>query len=195
VSVGNGAAGGLVGNGTNVSMSYATGSVTGSDGAAVGGLAGVAEHVDQSYATGAVIGGSSGAWAGGFVGTGSIITNSYSTGPVRVGSLKSDVGGFAGVGQGIKASYSLGQVNAAGGSAVGGFVGKSVGRGNQEDYWDTETSGQVQGCGRGGNCSGLTGLTTAELKSGLPAGFDSKVWGQDLNTNGGFPYLLTLPPN
>ncbi len=41
---------------------------------------------------------------------------------------------------------------------------------------------------------GITGLTDAQLKSALPAGFDPNVWGQNPNINNGWPYLLANPP-
>ena len=43
-------------------------------------------------------------------------------------------------------------------------------------------------------CVVLTGLTDAQLKSGLPAGFDPAVWGQSAGINNGYPYLLSNPP-
>ncbi|HEX3652639.1 MAG TPA: hypothetical protein VHU18_07440 [Rhizomicrobium sp.] len=188
-------AGGLVGNGANIILSSATGSVTGGDSASVGGLAGVGEYIYQSYATGAVVVGNNNARVGGLAGDGEGISNSYATGSVTGGSHKGEIGGFAGEAFMITQSYSIGAVGGGGGSAVGGFIGKSGGRGNQQDYWNVETSGTSQGCGRGGDCSGLIGLTSDQLRSQLPAGFDPKIWGQDANINGGFPYLLALPPN
>ena len=56
-----------------------------------------------------------------------------------------------------------------------------------DSYWDTQTSGQT-------TSAGGTGLTTAQLESGLPAGFDSTVWGSNRRINHGYPYLLALPP-
>jgi hypothetical protein len=45
------------------------------------------------------------------------------------------------------------------------------------------------------SCSaGVTGLTDAQLKSDLPAGFDPAIWGQDAAVNNGWPYLLANPP-
>ena len=43
-------------------------------------------------------------------------------------------------------------------------------------------------------CLGAVGLTTEQFQSGLPAGFDPNVWAEDSGINGGFPYLITLPP-
>ena len=60
------------------------------------------------------------------------------------------------------------------------------------DYWDIDTSGAASGCSY--DCSGVTGLTTAQFQSGLPAGFDPAVWAQSPGINNGFPYLLANPP-
>jgi hypothetical protein len=49
------------------------------------------------------------------------------------------------------------------------------------------------GCSAG-DCSGVSGLTNAQLKSGLPDGFDPKIWGQSSGINKGYPYLLANPP-
>jgi hypothetical protein len=64
-------------------------------------------------------------------------------------------------------------------------------------YWDTTTSGITnpsQGAGTPANDPGITGLTTDQLQSGLPAGFDPSVWGESANINNGMPYLLANPP-
>jgi len=41
---------------------------------------------------------------------------------------------------------------------------------------------------------GITGLTDAQLKSGLPTGFDPSVWAQSPSINNGYPYLIANPP-
>ena len=51
-----------------------------------------------------------------------------------------------------------------------------------------------QGAGNIKNDSGITGLTDAQLKSRLPAGFDPAIWGQRKKVNNGYPYLLANPP-
>jgi hypothetical protein len=51
-----------------------------------------------------------------------------------------------------------------------------------------------EGAGTPRNDPGITGLTDAQLKSALPAGFDPNVWGQSPNINNGWPYLLANPP-
>jgi hypothetical protein len=61
------------------------------------------------------------------------------------------------------------------------------------DYWDITTSGTTVGVGRG-NAEGITGLTTTQLKAGLPAGFDPKIWAEDRKINHGLPYLIANPP-
>ncbi len=34
----------------------------------------------------------------------------------------------------------------------------------------------------------------AHFNASLPSGFDSSIWGSNPSINGGFPYLLALPP-
>jgi hypothetical protein len=40
----------------------------------------------------------------------------------------------------------------------------------------------------------MVGLSAAQFQSGLPAGLDPTIWGENARINGGFPYLLALPP-
>ena len=184
------AAGGLAGTGSNISLSYATGSVTGIQGA--GGLVAGGDHIDQCYATGAVVGADKSA-AGGLAGGGSFITNSYATGAVQSGSGRQvKVGGLTGSGSFVSTSYSAGSVAGGGDSEVGGFMGEGH-KNSFQDYWDVDTSGTSQACGAG-NCAGVSGLTTDQLQSGLPAGFDPKIWAEAPEINGGLPYLRANPP-
>jgi hypothetical protein len=83
-------------------------------------------------------------------------------------------------------------VGGSNGSKVGGFAGllESVA---SSDYWNTTTSGTDQGTGSG-NVSGITGLTSQQLQSGLPLGFDPSIWAEDKKINNGFPYLINNPP-
>ncbi len=187
---GGSATGGLVGSGSNIDQSYARGPVSGNH--AVGGLTGVGSQIDQCYATGTVTGGDD-TWVGGLIGAGDHISNSYATGQVQAGH-KSSIGGLVGYGDTINDSYSTGAATSKGRSRIGGFVGKNIGHQSAEDYWDLDTSEISVGCGKG-DCSGVTGLTTQEFQSGLPSGFPLKIWGQDVSINGGFPYLLAIPPN
>ena len=64
-------------------------------------------------------------------------------------------------------------------------------------YWDLDTSGvsdHAEGAGNIPNDPGITGLTDAQLKSGLPHSFDPKIWGSNPNINDGYPYLRANPP-
>jgi hypothetical protein len=80
------------------------------------------------------------------------------------------------------------------GSAVGGFIGRAQDDDDFEfDYWDVDTSGTSQGCAVGG-CPNVNGISDAQLKSGLPAGFDKNIWAQDPGINNGYPYLIANPP-
>jgi hypothetical protein len=156
--------------------------------------------IDQSFATGAVDAGSGErrlgvfANAAGFVSESSgTITNSYSTGSVTAG-VRAFAAGFAGdTDQGgvIRRSYSSGAVlkNGRLGSQAG-FVGGTAN--GHDNYWDTDTSGAATGCG--GDCSGVTGLTTAQFQSGLPKGFHPNIWAENPAINNGLPYLIANPP-
>ena len=44
------------------------------------------------------------------------------------------------------------------------------------------------------NDQGITGLTTEQFKSGLPAGFSTAIWKEKAKIDGGFPYLIADPP-
>ncbi|MGC2400439.1 MAG: hypothetical protein WA510_11670 [Acidobacteriaceae bacterium] len=160
--------GGLVGENESpgvIMLSFATASIYGcSEGGLVGDNSG---NVTQSYATGSVSGS---CWAGEFAGSNSgTMSQCYATGAVSGGTT---LGGFVGADYSVPGSISNG-------------------------YWDTDTSGITnlsQGAGNVANDPGITGLTTAEFQSGLPAGFDPAVWGENSSINGGLPYLLNNPP-
>lgn len=208
-----GDAGGLVGfnNGGSVSNSFASGGATTGDGSSsaadAGGLVGANEtdgvyvaSITQSYATGNVKGGPA-SWIGGLLGTNqanAVVSNTYATGSVT-GDIDAYVGGTVGyyISGSISNSYSTGQVTA--GQYVGGAIGRDhAGPGGLSDlYWDTQTSGTTLGIGHSdsGSNAGVNGLTTAQFESGLPTGFDSSIWAESGDINGGFPYLLTLPPS
>jgi len=185
-------------------------------GAAGGGLAGSAEAITLSRAYGTV----SGVTAGGLVGYGSSgmitqsfasvdvtfrntgggligisqanqIVQSYSTGSVESkGSQSQSVGGFAGWGVPIEVSeaYAVGRVKGKDTEAAGGFMGRCDNSTVSSSYWDVTTTRRHHD-----RCD-ATGLTDAQMKSGLPAGFDPNVWGQNPNINNGWPYLLANPP-
>lgn len=167
----------------------------GRDDEAVGGLVGinVAADINNSQATGTVRGGT---YVGGLVGYNlrGAINESFATGTVN-GSYAE--GGLVGYNDGsdgtavINESYSTGAVS--GSLSVGGFVGINQYAEIATCYWDTTTSGTDDGIG-GGNISGLTGLTSKQLRSGLPPGFDPNIWVEKSKINNGFPYLIADPP-
>jgi hypothetical protein len=173
--------------------------------AVIGGLVGQSGGtgtIQQSYATGAVS--STAAYSGGLVGiNGGAIDNCYAEGNLTVSGSSSYVGGlvgFAGPNSSTNDSYSTGSPNAQGSNEyVGGFLGfdDNGSAGLSDDYWDTTTSGisnLSQGVGNVANDPGVTGETTAQLQSGLPAGFDPTIWAEDSNINNGLPYLIANPP-
>jgi hypothetical protein len=98
----------------------------------------------------------------------------------------------------ISESYSTTKVFDNGERYIGGLVGYDrIGPHVEKSYWDMDTSGITdpgQGAGTPRDDPGITGLTDAQLKSGLPAGFDPNVWGQSASINNGWPYLLANPP-
>jgi hypothetical protein len=89
-------------------------------------------------------------------------------------------------------SYAAGPVGPVSGCSAG-FSFQQVDATDNQDYWDVTTTGQQYG-GCGEDYPGVTGLTDAQLKLALPAGFDPTVWGQDPSINNGWPYLLANPP-
>ncbi|HEY1613387.1 MAG TPA: hypothetical protein VGF97_06830 [Rhizomicrobium sp.] len=196
--------GGLAGsNAGTVQYSYSTGNVSAADNSDVGGLIGVnSGMVEQSFASGTISGGD--APIGGFAGVnyGGTLLGCYALGSVN-GQDGASAGGFLGSNSNngkISEAYSIGNVSNAGGGYTGGFLGfDDTSAGNiHSAYWDTDTSGinnQDQGAGNIPNDPGITGLTSAQLQTGLPRGFKKKVWSEDVNINDGFPYLLALPPN
>ena len=170
----------------------------------VGGLIGEnAMQIIKSFSSAMVIATSlhSGVYAGGLVGLndsgGGAISLSYATGSVAgtsgVGSA-AEVGGLVGANGGmganagvISTSYATGSVTATNilnFFYLGGLVGASASGIATNSYWDTQTTGQLTSSGGG------TGLTTAQLKAGLPNGFDPTVWGISATINNGYPYLL-----
>ncbi|HEX4158128.1 MAG TPA: GLUG motif-containing protein [Rhizomicrobium sp.] len=165
--------GGLVGYNFNgsITQSYADCVVSSGDDGGLGGLVGSnAGPITQSYSMGSVAGGD-GTWVGGLTGANGMITQAYSTTALK----------------------DLGHKN----HDAGGLIGVDKAGGNSSDYWDTSTSRIKklnEGAGTPKNDPGITGLTTEQLQSGLPSGFDPKVWAEDPKINGGFPYLINNPP-
>ncbi|SRR5579862_112155 len=164
-----------------ISNSYATGSVSAGDNSSVGGLVGesVGNEFSNTYATGSVTGGND-SFVGGFVGT-----NMNPSPPQSIATILS--------------SYSTGAVSGGTSATVGGFMGSdTAGTVSTDAYWNLDTSGvsdPSRGAGNIANDPGITGLTTTQFTSGLPAGFDPSVWKQNATINGGYPYLAGQPPN
>ena len=187
--VGDQEVGGLVGfNFGTISNSYVTGHVSGySD---VGGLIGYngAGTVLGSYSSATVASSTTGFQtdAGGLVGYNDVATvnNSYATGAVN-GRF---AGGLIGTNNSstVTNSYSTGPVT--GGiynNDLGGLIGYEIQTNIvTNSYWDITTSGQAYSAGG-------TGLTTAQLAAGLPAGFSPTVWSNSGNQT--TPYLLSNP--
>uniref|UniRef100_UPI0035CB8655 beta strand repeat-containing protein n=1 Tax=uncultured Methylobacterium sp. TaxID=157278 RepID=UPI0035CB8655 len=127
--------GGLAGrNGSAVTLSYATGAVSGGSGSTnVGGLVGLnGGTLTQTYATGAVSSGSGSTNVGGLVGRNDTptITQAYATGGVSGGSGSNYVGGLVGYNSLgiITEAYATGAVS--GSNSVGGLVGYNEGNGD-----------------------------------------------------------------
>ena len=157
--------------------------------------------IEESFATGLITGSGQESSIGGVVGinsgdgseTGTII-NSYATGDVH-GHKQTTVGGVAGYNPGssiIDTTYSTGAVKGQEAGYIGGFAGANEST-IVNSYWDTTTSGTTQGVGSG-NDTGVTGLTTAQLQSGLPTGFDPAIWAESPSINNALPYLIANPP-
>lgn len=192
-----------------ITRSYATGTLRfpstpdGFGSVNLGGLVGSNNSlIEQSFATGDMYaGGLTAIWGtipnGGLVAANSgTISQSYATGSVFSGhGIYSPSGAglvgrnYPGTGSGlITQSYSIGLIDGvytAGLILVPGSIPVTF------SYWDIQSSNQPE------SGAGI-GLTTAQLTSGLPAGFDSNVWGHDSNYNNGYPYLLwerAVPPD
>jgi hypothetical protein len=168
---------------------------------AAGGLAGLTDGgtIDQSFAR---VKASGIAFSGGLVasnnnGSTSII-NSYALGTVKVSSEPNpgDVGGISGgVGSGnFQSTYSAATAEGGDSQTRGGFIGYlNFDETFSNCYWDTTRS--KKGIGNDNSAPGLTGLTSKQLKSGLPAGFDPTIWAENANINDGLPYLTNNPPS
>jgi hypothetical protein len=178
----------------------------------VGGLVGLAAStnpfngniavIDQSYSTGPVTGGV-GSYLGGLVGVfghDTVITRSYSTSQAgAAGGDQAYVGGLVGLNLSgsISASYASGVVNGGLSGIAGGVAGtmdanwRGTSVVSTSTYWDTQATGQSAAVGQpnGFDTSGLTGKSTADLKSTLPTGFSSSDWAISASVNSGYPYL------
>lgn len=200
---GNNSVGGLLGrleNGSEVSNSNTTGSVTVSGTGTAGGLVGFVFNnstVRRSHANVGV----SGSTAGGLIGTMSNPTtasrntlfNSYATGVVE-GTGGGDVGGLVGSihTTSVERSYATGNVQ-GNASNFGGLVGELVATTNSatviNGFYDADTTGQVD-TGKG------EPRTTTEMQTqGSFTGWDfTGIWAIDSAINDGYPLLQDNPP-
>jgi hypothetical protein len=208
--------GGLVGE--NEGAIYNSGAavdVKATQSSMIGGLVGLSIGVSStnatirgSFASGAVSGGGGQSFLGGLVGDSyemdfSGIQESYATGAVAGGAADS-VGGLIGFAQDstIGSTYASGTISGGTSHEAYGFAGGLVGYdagGNSysSSYWDTTTSGLTaasEGAGNYPNLPGITGLTSTQLQSGLPNGFETYYWAERARTNNGFPYLIIALP-
>jgi filamentous hemagglutinin family protein len=199
-----------------ISNSWVTGSLTNNSNnscsceAGVGGIAGINYGtITQSYAnvTIAAASGQTGNVVGGLVAwnPGSI-SQSFAMGSLSLSATTTaggSIGGLVGInttgittangplnyGQ-INQSYAAATVVLTGSApaSVGGLVGvASPGTTTVGSYWDVTASGQAWSAGG-------TPLTTTQIKSGLPSGFNATVWGSNSTINNGYPYLLWQTP-
>ncbi|WP_177181087.1 MBG domain-containing protein [Parapedobacter koreensis] len=172
---------GLVYTGRLIGVALEEADITG--GTSVGGLMGANYgEITSSYATGEV----SGSYiVGGLVGKNhGWITSSYATARVS-GTMF--IGGLVGGNEGrIMSSYNTGEVS--GTMFVGGLVGEHLTTFITASFWNTETSKQGNGVGRGLQ-TGASGLNDDEFKQKASfGGFDfDKTWTIDEGTS--YPYL------
>lgn len=162
--IGTATVGGVAGyNQGIVNESSSTGDVQPNEsttGSRIGGIVGwnrFSGTIEESQTSSNVSGGEN---TGGLTGENEgTVSKSYSVGNV---SGTQQVGGLSGINDDgeISESYAAGDVS--GNSDVAGLIG--VNGGNLSNgYWDTESTGQSEGIGRG-DFDGATGLTTSEMQ-------------------------------
>jgi len=202
--------GGLVGDneGTILNCYTSTDVSAGGEGI-VGGIASLNYGlIEQSFSTGklkSAVGNYSPSGIAGY--NGGRINNTYSLAKVNQKGNCCGGGGYYGglVGQNldgaeVSTSYAAGKTGHTkrSGATGGGLIGfDSASPGSvSASYWDLDTgvNDPAQGAGNIDNDPGITGLTDAQLKSGLPNGFSPKIWCQSARINNGYPYLCALPP-
>jgi hypothetical protein len=156
-----------------------------------GGTAYSSESHDSRAYVGGIAAFNSGTVADTYV-TGQVLVYTTRGGPSYCGGLI----GIADTKSVVRTSYAAGAITCPDAQAGGAF-GDDSGKSNASLYWDLDTTGisnPAQGAGNNGNDPGVTGLSDAQLKSGLPAGFDPAIWGQSASIDDGYPYLLGNPP-
>ncbi|MDR2876041.1 MAG: filamentous hemagglutinin N-terminal domain-containing protein [Methylobacillus sp.] len=192
------AVGGMVGeqDGGLISNAYANVAVSGGSNSLNGGLVGFQYgSISNVYATGTVSGSGNNNLGGlvGELGSGGSITNAYATGAVNGGS-DSSIGGLVGrlnsSSSNVSNVYATGAVSGSN-SSIGGLVGYQGGGGITNAFFDTDTTGQANGVGFGSQ-SGVSGLTTAQLKALDPATGLGDSAGTIWANNGNYPCLVTF---
>ncbi|RNI11753.1 hypothetical protein EFE42_09970, partial [Methanohalophilus sp. RSK] len=183
--------GGLIGkNAGSMIQCYSNSTVT-SNAYCIGGLVGYNDggSVVQCYSTGDFTGSSNGNEVGGLIGynyQGSV-NQSYATGNVTGNQY---IGGLVGVNHegSVNQSYSTGNVT---GSVIGGLVGYNNSGSVDQCYWDNETSGQTTS--NGGEGKTTEEMTNPYIHTTVYSGWDfENVWDMSIDTNDGYPHLLTL---
>lgn len=189
--IGTATAGGVAGyNQGIVKKSSSAGDVKpnqGTTGSRLGGIVGwnrFSGTIEESQTSSNVSGGEN---TGGLTGENEgAVSKSYSVGNV---SGTQQVGGLAGINDegDISESYATGDVS--GSSDVAGLIGVNGGT-LSSSYWDTESTGQGEGIGRG-DFNGATGLTTDQMQGGSAeenmGGFDfQNIW---QSVTGDYPIL------
>jgi hypothetical protein len=181
-----------------ITRSGATGTVKSKQPLLAGGLAGYSSGpISQSYADCVISGGETSA-IGGLAGNSfASVSESYAIGSAKSVANSETGGAVGGNGGTLSQVYSTTSVKGSGDR--GGLIGRdnSSPGSDTSDYWDTSTSRVKEldrGAGNVKNDPGIKGLTTAQLQSGLPSGFDPTIWAENPSINNGFPYLINNPP-
>ncbi|HUI30563.1 MAG TPA: T9SS type A sorting domain-containing protein [Candidatus Acidoferrales bacterium] len=193
------------GNGgtTTVNGCSTSGTITSSSGSNIGGLVGISSSgttIEDSYSSANVTCTSSSSPVGGLVGDNNgSIRNCYTIGGSVQGGSSADVGGLAGENNSgtVQYCYSANTITGGSSTATGGLIGYNYLGSVTNNFWDTDSSGStgIQGY----PTTGATGETTSNMKTESTftgASWDfTNTWAINSNTNSGFPYLQTAPPD
>ena len=178
-------------NAGTVLQCQATGAIRSDFRVTGGGLVALSYGKVQKCFADVYVSGAEDAEVGGLIGNAhGTVSDVYAIGRVIAGD-DSDIGGLIGyfIGNKVTRSYSTGQVSG----------GHNENRDDASDgqvthsYCDENTSETTKGAGFG-DVSGITGLTTGQLQSGLPNDFDHAIWAERKDVNGGLPYFIANPP-
>ena len=203
------AVGGLIGrNEGQISVSYATGNVSGDSRGVVGGLTGkMAGPSFANYATGNVSGSGTGTGAtdvqslnmGGLTGyieidSGEYLRASYATGKVSGSGTGVKAGGLIGRvmvndANSISAVYAIGAVSSTstGITDTGGLAGVQDGSATPmiNSYWDTQTTGQTTTAGTSSSTTGAQTTSALQSITGYTAGSIYADWNLNLDGQAG----------